>query len=87
MEKQRKKVLLVAVAMLSGIGAFFSLILCHMTNYNINKDIGKTVEFEGLKAQYLFIFASGLLGTYPGHFNWRGYLKSQDSLSLYLGRL
>ena len=56
-----------------------------MTNYNVNKGIGKTVEFEGLKIQYLFIFAGGLLGTYPGHFNWRGYLKSQDSLSLYSG--
>lgn len=31
-------------------------------NYNINKGIGRTVEFKGLKAQYLFIFASGLLG-------------------------
>jgi len=32
-------------------------------NYNINKGIGRTVEFQGLKAQYLFIFAGGLLGT------------------------
>ena len=31
--------------------------------YNINKGIGKTVEFKGLKAQYLFLFAGGLLGT------------------------
>lgn len=30
--------------------------------YNINKGIGRTVEFKGLKAQYLFIFAGGLLG-------------------------
>ena len=29
--------------------------------YNINKGIGKSVEFKGLKAQYLFIFAAGLL--------------------------
>jgi hypothetical protein len=28
-------------------------------NYNINKGIGRTVEFKGLKAQYLFIFAGG----------------------------
>ena len=28
-----------------------------MNNYNINKGIGRTVEFKGLKAQYLFIFA------------------------------
>lgn len=34
-----------------------------MTTYNINKGIGRTVEFRGLKAQYLFIFAGGLLGT------------------------
>lgn len=31
--------------------------------YNINKGIGRTVEFKGLKSQYLFIFAGGLLGT------------------------
>ena len=34
-----------------------------MSNYNINKGIGRTVEFKGLKAHYLFIFAGGLLGT------------------------
>ena len=34
-----------------------------MTTYSINKGIGRTVEFRGLKAQYLFIFAGGLLGT------------------------
>jgi len=33
-----------------------------MSKYNINKGIGRTVEFNGLKAQYLFIFAGGLLG-------------------------
>lgn len=33
-----------------------------MISYNINKGIGRTVEFKGLKAQYLFIFAGGLLG-------------------------
>ncbi|MBL3546415.1 DUF4133 domain-containing protein [Chryseobacterium sp. KMC2] len=33
-----------------------------MNIYNINKGIGRTVEFKGLKAQYLFIFAGGLLG-------------------------
>lgn len=30
--------------------------------YNINKGIGRSVEFKGLKAQYLFLFAGGLLG-------------------------
>ncbi|MDR2230168.1 MAG: DUF4133 domain-containing protein [Flavobacteriaceae bacterium] len=34
-----------------------------MIEYNINKGIGRTVEFKGLKAQYLFIFAGGLLST------------------------
>jgi hypothetical protein len=34
-----------------------------MSTYNINKGIGRTVEFRGLKAQYLFLFAGGLLGT------------------------
>lgn len=33
-----------------------------MNTYQINKGIGRTVEFKGLKAQYLFIFAGGLLG-------------------------
>lgn len=33
-----------------------------MSSYNINKGIGRTVEFKGLKAQYLFLFAGGLLG-------------------------
>lgn len=33
-------------------------------DYNINKGIGKSVEFKGLKAQYLFIFAGGLLAVF-----------------------
>ena len=32
--------------------------------YNINKGIGKSVDFKGLKAQYLFIFAGGLLAVF-----------------------
>lgn len=32
-----------------------------MAEYPINKGIGRSVEFKGLKAQYLFIFAGGLL--------------------------
>lgn len=35
-----------------------------MAEYSINKGIGKSVEFKGLKAQYLFIFAGGLLATF-----------------------
>lgn len=32
-----------------------------MAEHPINKGIGASVEFKGLKAQYLFIFAGGLL--------------------------
>ena len=32
--------------------------------FSINKGIGKPAEFNGLKAQYLFIFAGGLLGLF-----------------------
>lgn len=32
-----------------------------MAEYPINKGIGRPVEFKGLKAQYLFLFAGGLL--------------------------
>ena len=32
--------------------------------YSINKGIGKSVEFHGLKAGYLFIFAGGLLAVF-----------------------
>ncbi|WP_029901747.1 DUF4133 domain-containing protein [Prevotella sp. 10(H)] len=32
--------------------------------YSINKGIGRNSEFKGLKAQYLFIFAGGLLAVF-----------------------
>jgi len=32
--------------------------------YLINKGIGKSAEFQGLKSQYLFLFAGGLLGLF-----------------------
>lgn len=35
-----------------------------MAEYNINKGIGQSVEFKGLKAQYLFFFAGGLLAIF-----------------------
>ena len=31
-----------------------------MASWEINKGVGRTVEFKGLKAQYLFLFAVGL---------------------------
>jgi hypothetical protein len=33
-------------------------------DFPMNKGIGKPAEFQGLKAQYLFIFAGGLLGLF-----------------------
>ena len=35
-----------------------------MADYPINRGIGKPVEFKGLKSQYLFIFAGGLLALF-----------------------
>jgi len=33
-------------------------------DYPINKGIGKPAEFKGLKSQYLFIFAGGILAVF-----------------------
>lgn len=35
-----------------------------METYPINKGIGRSVEFQGLKSQYLFISAGGLLALF-----------------------
>lgn len=35
-----------------------------MAEFSINKGIGRSVEYKGLKAQYLFIFAGGLLALF-----------------------
>ena len=35
-----------------------------MAEFSINRGIGKSVEFKGLKAQYLFIFVGGLLALF-----------------------
>jgi hypothetical protein len=35
-----------------------------MAEYNVNRGIGKPAEYKGLKSQYLFIFAGGLLGLF-----------------------
>ena len=32
--------------------------------YEINRGVGREVEFRGLTARYLFLFAGGLLGTF-----------------------
>lgn len=35
-----------------------------MARYEVNKGIGRSPEFRGLKSQYLFLFAGGLLGIF-----------------------
>lgn len=35
-----------------------------MATFSMNKGIGKPAEFKGLKSQYLFIFAGGLLAIF-----------------------
>lgn len=35
-----------------------------MAEYSINKGIGRSAEFKGLKSQYLFIFVGGLLAVF-----------------------
>ncbi|MDR1504353.1 MAG: DUF4133 domain-containing protein [Prevotella sp.] len=35
-----------------------------MAEFSINKGIGRPAEFRGLKSQYLFIFAGGLLAVF-----------------------
>ena len=44
--------------------AFILLIISVMSEFPINRGIGKSVEFKGLKAQYLFIFIGGLLAVF-----------------------
>ncbi|MFI3333572.1 MAG: DUF4133 domain-containing protein [Rikenellaceae bacterium] len=35
-----------------------------MADFQINRGIGRSVEFQGLKAHYLFIFVGGLVGAF-----------------------
>ena len=35
-----------------------------MAEFNVNKGIGRSPEFKGLKSQYLFIFTGGLLALF-----------------------
>ena len=46
----------------SWFGACIFLIVA--AQWEINKGVGRTVEFKGLKAQYLFLFAGGLLAVF-----------------------
>lgn len=35
-----------------------------MGQFEINKGVGRDVEFKGLRAQYLFLFVGGLLAVF-----------------------
>ena len=35
-----------------------------MGEYQVNKGVGRQVEFQGLTAQYLVLFVAGLLGVF-----------------------
>ncbi len=35
-----------------------------MAEFQINRGVGRSVEFQGLRAQYLFIFAGGLVAVF-----------------------
>ena len=39
---------------------FFLPVNKRFMNFEINKGIGRNVEFKGLESQYLFVFAAGL---------------------------
>ena len=39
-------------------------------DYELNKGIGESAEFKGLKAQYLFIFVGGLLALFIIHIHY-----------------
>lgn len=43
---------------------FFLPVNKRVMNFEINKGIGRNVEFKGLESQYLFIFAGGLLAVF-----------------------
>ena len=42
-----------------------------MAEYPVNKGIGRPVEFKGLKAQYLFVFAGGPPSSCLSSCTWR----------------
>ena len=48
----------------AGGGMVVVPLLSAMAEYPVNKGIGRSVEFKGLKAQYLFIFCGGLLALF-----------------------
>lgn len=56
--------LIVAATILRSFFLLVQPVMQIIMEYGINKGIGKSVEFRGLKAQYLFIFAGGLLAVF-----------------------
>ena len=44
--------------------ALFLPVNKRIMNFEINKGIGRNVEFKGLESQYLFVFAAGLLAVF-----------------------
>jgi len=44
--------------------ALFLSVNKRVMNFEINKGIGRNVEFKGLESQYLFVFAAGLLAVF-----------------------
>jgi hypothetical protein len=53
-------------------------------DYSINKGIGKPAEFKGLKSQYLFIFAGGLLGLFIVFFELSFKILQINSIRRYV---
>ena len=51
-----------------------------MSEYPVNRGIGKPVEFKGLKSQYLFIFAGGLLAVFVVFIVCIGFIVSASLL-------
>lgn len=44
--------------------SFFLPVTERIMNFEMNRGIGRNVEFKGLESQYLFVFAGGLLAVF-----------------------
>ena len=56
--------LIYAIGAVVGLIGGVNILPLIMAEYPINKGIGRSPEFKGLKSQYLFIFAGGLLALF-----------------------
>ena len=61
---RRQPLGLVPVSSLSWLPPSYAHSSCNMAKYPVNKGIGRSPEFKGLKSQYLFVFAGGLLALF-----------------------